>query len=76
VRILLDHGADINDRFGLYGSALEAAAHVGATSMTGVLLERRAEINDEVYFSALQTARGNKHMDCIEVLLAKMNRYG
>ena len=43
--LLLDQGADINARSGIYGTALAAAAFSGSANTVSLLLERGADIN-------------------------------
>ncbi|KAJ7658332.1 ankyrin repeat-containing domain protein, partial [Mycena polygramma] len=66
VRILLDHGADVNTAGGEYGSALHGAAAVDHMDIVRILLEHGADVNmtGGRYGSALRVAtiRGSKEI--------------
>ncbi|KAK5213084.1 hypothetical protein LTR47_006963 [Exophiala xenobiotica] len=47
VRILLDHGADVNAEGGQYGNALQAALKGGHEKMVLMLVDRGADVNAE-----------------------------
>ena len=58
VRLLLDHGANINAQGGKYGNALQAACYEGHEMIIRLLLDHGADVNAQggTYGNALQTA--------------------
>jgi ankyrin repeat protein len=73
VKLLLDHGADVNARGGPYGSALHAASSKGHEQIVKLLLDKGANINarDGHYGSALQGASFEGHEQLVKLLLDK-----
>ncbi|KAH6891484.1 ankyrin repeat-containing domain protein [Thelonectria olida] len=47
VKVLLDHGADINPQTGTYGNALQAAAYGGHVRNARLIFDRGSDINME-----------------------------
>jgi ankyrin repeat protein len=77
VKMLLEHGADVNQRGGKYGTPLQAAccgfrdaAYRHSELIIQMLLERKADVNATggKYGSALQAAAWHNHA-WVEVLL-------
>lgn len=68
MKLLLEKGADVNARGGLFGYALVAAAVKGATAIVKLLLEQGAEVNahTERWGNALAVAQCD---DIVELLL-------
>jgi ankyrin repeat protein len=58
VKLLLENGAEVNAKGGLYGNALQAASYGGNEAIVKLLLENGAEVNAEggEYGNALQAA--------------------
>ena len=48
MKLLLEHGAEVNARGGLYGNALQDADDAGAKDIVGLLLEHGADINAQM----------------------------
>ncbi|KAJ7675960.1 ankyrin repeat-containing domain protein [Mycena polygramma] len=73
VRLLLEHGADVNAVGGEYGSALQGAAWYGSLDIVCLLLEHGADVNATggEYGSVLQGAASEGHMDIVRLLLEK-----
>lgn len=74
MKILLDHGADVNAQGGHYESALQASASgEGIYSAAQMLLDRGAydiNANDGEFGSALQAASAFGHKEMVELLLS------
>jgi ankyrin repeat protein len=74
-RILLEHGAEINQRGGYYGTALQAAAYRGVVEVVEFLIEKGADVNipGGYYGTALQAACGTYHgkTEIVQLLIAK-----
>ena len=71
---MLENGADINAQGGLYGSALQVAAHQGNVETVRLLLENGADINAEggLYESAFLAAcayRTSSRIPTLKILL-------
>jgi ankyrin repeat protein len=74
LEMLLEHDADVNIQTGgLFGTALQAAAHSGSVEVVEMLLDHGAEINANTgyYGTALCAASGSGHMDVMRLLIAK-----
>ncbi|KAJ7638004.1 ankyrin repeat-containing domain protein, partial [Mycena polygramma] len=73
VRLLLEHGADMNTVGGRFGSALQGAASKGHVDIVRILLEKGADVNTVggEYGSALQGAAANGDVDIAHILLEK-----
>ncbi|KAL8706555.1 MAG: hypothetical protein Q9201_000428 [Fulgogasparrea decipioides] len=70
VRLLLEHGEDINAESGEFGNALQAAASRGHKQIVGLLLEEGADVNARgEYGTALQVAASWDHKQMVELLL-------
>ncbi|KAJ7831653.1 hypothetical protein B0H13DRAFT_2371349 [Mycena leptocephala] len=71
VKLLLEHGADINARQGWFGSALNAASFRGHELISRLLLDNGADVNlqNEKCGSPLQLACSVGHEKIIQVLL-------
>ncbi|KAJ7059432.1 hypothetical protein C8F01DRAFT_1370371 [Mycena amicta] len=71
VRLLLEHGADVNMQGGHYGNALQAASHSGHLDVVRLLLEHGADVNMQGghYGNALQAASHSGHLDVVRLLL-------
>jgi hypothetical protein len=71
VKLLLENGADVNARGGLYGTALQAASHEGHDQVVQRLLENGADANAEggFYGTALQAASYRGHDQVVQRLL-------
>ncbi|KAI2603684.1 ankyrin repeat-containing domain protein [Hypoxylon sp. NC1633] len=71
VRMLLDHGADVNAQGGDYGNALQAASVQGHGKVVQILLDYGADIHAQggYYGTALQAASSQGHEKVIKMLL-------
>ncbi|KAJ7059443.1 hypothetical protein C8F01DRAFT_1295268 [Mycena amicta] len=79
VRLLLEHGADVNMQGGHDGNALQAASHSGHLDVVRLLLEHGADVNAQGghygnalrrhYENALQAASAGGHLDVVRLLL-------
>ncbi|KAG7289285.1 hypothetical protein NEMBOFW57_005651 [Staphylotrichum longicolle] len=82
VRMLLDHGADINASGGVFDNALQAAAQKRRNAETvELLLKRGANVNKQggKYGSALQAAAAASELTSVQLLLdhgAEVNAEG
>lgn len=68
VRLVLEHGADIESR-GRYGTALRAAALRGHDTVVGLLINQGASIDGE-NADALEAAASNGHLSTVQLLLS------
>ncbi|KZP17157.1 ankyrin [Athelia psychrophila] len=80
-RDLLVRGADVNERGGYYGNALQAASHRGHDAIVRLLLDKGADVNAQGgrWGSALQAASFRGHDAIVRMLLeqgAKVLEYG
>jgi ankyrin repeat protein len=74
LEMLLEHDADLNIQTGgLFGTALQAAAHSGSVEVVEMLLDHGAEINAIAggCGTALKAASERGHMDVMRLLIAK-----
>ncbi|KAL7781695.1 pfs domain-containing protein [Trichoderma afarasin] len=71
VQLLLDKNANVNSRYGRYGTALNAAVHKGHDRVVQMLLEKNASINIRggYYLDALQAASGEGYGEIVRILL-------
>ncbi|KAJ6035948.1 hypothetical protein N7540_000227 [Penicillium herquei] len=71
VKLLLEHGADVNAQGGWYGTPLQAAAFGGYLEIVKLLLEHGAEVNAQVgqYGTALQAATSGGYPEVVKLLL-------
>ncbi|KAJ6494525.1 ankyrin repeat-containing domain protein [Mycena sanguinolenta] len=71
VTSLIQHGADVNIRGGVYETALQAAAYAGNEAVVILLIESGAEVNADggEYGSALQAARAGDRESLVDILL-------
>ncbi|KAM3065652.1 hypothetical protein ACMFMG_011359 [Clarireedia jacksonii] len=70
VKLLLDHGAEVNREGGFYGNALYAASNYGHSAIVQLLLDRGAEVNrGGIYGNALYAASGGGHSAIVQLLL-------
>jgi ankyrin repeat protein len=71
VRLLLDHGVDVNTEWGDYGTALYAASKEGHEEIVRLLLTRNADVNKGGYDrTALDAASFGGHENIVRLLLA------
>ena len=70
-RLLVERGADVNVRCGVFGSALQAASFQGNESIVRLLLDEKANVNadDGQYGNALQAASSNGYENVVKMLL-------
>ncbi|KAF7983531.1 hypothetical protein HWV62_21088 [Athelia sp. TMB] len=73
VEKLIDNGADLNERGGKWGTALQAASHENHLGITRLLLEKGANANATggKYGTALQAASYMGHLRIFRLLLEK-----
>jgi len=71
VQQLLDRGADVNARGGLYGSAVSAASYGGHYQVMQLLLDKGADIQDGYYGNTLQMAVYGGCCQVVQLLLDK-----
>jgi len=71
VRVLLEHGADVNAQGGNYGTALQIASVMGHLEVVRVLLEHGADVNAQggEYSNALQVASTSGCLEMVRILL-------
>ncbi|KAJ7637979.1 ankyrin repeat-containing domain protein [Mycena polygramma] len=71
VRILLEHGADVNTVGGAYGTALQGASTHGFVEVVRILLEHGADVNavGGAYGTALQGASAHGFVEVVRILL-------
>ncbi|KAG9856706.1 hypothetical protein KCU98_g1307, partial [Aureobasidium melanogenum] len=71
MKVLLEHGAQINASGGYFGNALQAAAYVGSMEGVQLLLQKGADVNARGgrYGSALQAAKVAGRTKIAEVLV-------
>ena len=71
VRMLLNHGADVNSQSNRYGNALHAASYGGHMEVVQILLDRGAEINapSSKYGNALHAASAGSKSEVFQTLL-------
>lgn len=69
---LVDHGLDVNDKGGCYGTPLQACAWRGNMELAAWLLANKADVNVQGgrYDSALQAACASGHLKMVQLLLA------
>jgi len=72
VRLLLDHGVDVNAEWGNYGTALYAASQEGHEKIVILLLSRNADVNitGRYHRTALDAASFRGHENIARLLLA------
>ena len=73
VRLLIQYGADVNIKGGMYGNPLEAAAHYGDKSTVLILLNAGADVNASggYHGNALQAAARYGRLELVQILLDK-----
>ncbi|KAI1122130.1 ankyrin repeat-containing domain protein [Nemania abortiva] len=71
LQLLLSSGADVNQRGGYYGTALQAACYRGDIDRVHLLLDHGAEVNAEAgeYGTALQAACFSGQLDIARLLI-------
>lgn len=71
MKVLLEHGAQVNASGGYFGSALQAAAYVGSMEGVQLLLQKGAAVNARGgrYGSALQAAKAAGRAKIAEALV-------
>lgn len=71
VNLLIEKGADVNLKGGVYGYSLQAAATFGNFDVVRILIECGANVNVEggLYGSALQAAARFGHLDIVRLLI-------
>jgi hypothetical protein len=71
VKMLIDHGADVNARIGWHGHVLQAASWRGDASLVQSLLDVGADVNARGghYGNALQAASWAGHKSTIDLLI-------
>jgi quinoprotein dehydrogenase-associated probable ABC transporter substrate-binding protein len=73
VRYLLDHGADVNARFGDGNTALTNATRFGFTDLVPLLLERKADVNivDMSHWTPLMYAAWTDSAELVKLFVGK-----
>ena len=73
VKLLLDHGADVNLHGGRYGNALQAAVYKGSLDIVTLLLDHGADVNVQggYYGNALQAAASGGTLEIVKLLLER-----
>jgi ankyrin repeat protein len=71
VKLLIDHGADVNARIGWSGHVLQAASLRGDTALVQSLLNAGADVNAQGghYGNALRAASWAGHEDIVDLLV-------
>ena len=71
IRLLLDKGAKVNAQGGIYGNALQAAAHSGDMEVIRLLLDKGADVNTQggMFGTVLQAAAHSGNVEVIQLLL-------
>jgi ankyrin repeat protein len=71
VKLLLEHGADINAQGGWYGNALQEAGMAGDREVVQLLIRTGAQVNAEggYYGTALQAATFLGHLNILQLFL-------
>lgn len=71
MKLLIDHGADVNARVGWYGHVLQAASLRGDTALVQSLLYAGANVNAQGghYGNALQAASWAGHESIVDLLV-------
>lgn len=71
VKLLLDHGAEVNVLCGEYGYPLQAAAYAGHANVVRILLDHGADVNAQGgrFGSALIAACHEGHLQAAKILL-------
>jgi hypothetical protein len=81
IKLLLEHGADVNAQGGYFGNALQEAVFAEDQDVVQLLISNGAQVNAEggKYGTALQTAAAWGHLEILQVLLdngAQVNAEG
>ncbi|KAK7178294.1 ankyrin repeat domain containing protein [Paraphaeosphaeria sporulosa] len=73
VKLLLEHGADVNAQGGYHSNPLYAASYEGREQVVELLLEHGADANTQggYYGNALQAALRKSHAQIAKLLLGK-----
>jgi ankyrin repeat protein len=71
VKLLIDHGADVNARIGCSGHVLQAASLRGDMALVRSLINSGADVNAQGghYGTALQAALWAGHEDVVDLLI-------
>ncbi|KAF8217285.1 ankyrin repeat-containing domain protein [Mycena galopus ATCC 62051] len=71
VRLLIDHGADLNAQGWEYGTALADASYSGRESIVQLLLENGDDVNmrDQKYGSAIKAASQRGYKSIVQLLI-------
>ncbi|KAJ3825714.1 hypothetical protein F5880DRAFT_1477744, partial [Lentinula raphanica] len=77
VKLLIDHGADINVKGGFHGTAIQAAALSGHTDIIEYLIEHGADVNAQAgeYGTVIEAAALHGYEDIVEYLI-EHGKYG
>jgi ankyrin repeat protein len=72
VKLLLDHGAEVNAQGGVFGNALQGASTAGHYQVVKILLEHGADINMQggQHTNALQAACKFNNIEVVKLLLS------
>jgi ankyrin repeat protein len=57
VRLVIDHGADLNYHGGLYHSAMRATVFCGNIAAAHFLRDHNVEVDDDIFLEAIQNER-------------------